>query len=188
MPTEPITENPAADKSETADSVVIVNTGDGKGKSTSAFGVMIRSVARGWNVAVVQFIKSGEWNVGEEKVGRQLGVDWFNEGEGFTWDSADIEHDKELARAGWQRAHDLIMAGEHQLVILDELTYLINWGWIDGEPVYETISNRPKKVNLVITGRDAPAELIDVADTVSEVVKVKHAFDRGILAKKGIDY
>ena len=80
------------------------------------------------------------------------------------------------------------MAGEHQIVILDELTYLINWGWIDAEPVYDTISNRPKKVNLVITGRDAPAELIEVADTVSEVVKVKHAFDRGILAKKGIDY
>ena len=80
--------------------MVIVNTGDGKGKSTSAFGVMIRGIARGWNVAVVQFIKSGEWNVGEEKIGRQLGVDWFNEGEGFTWDSADIEHDKDLARAG----------------------------------------------------------------------------------------
>lgn len=188
MATEPLTENPAKEKNKVAKSVVVVNTGDGKGKSSSAFGVMIRGLAREWNVAVVQFIKSGDWNVGEEKMGRSLGVDWFNEGEGFTWNSDDIEHDKALARAGWERAQALIMAGEHQLVILDELTYLINWGWIDPEPVYETIRQRPEKVNLVVTGRDAPQGLIDVADTVSEVVKVKHAFDRGILAKKGIDY
>ena len=188
MTTEPILENPAQNVSNVAKSIVVVNTGDGKGKSSSAFGVMIRGVARDWNVAVIQFIKSGDWNVGEEKVGRQLGVDWYNEGEGFTWNSDDLEHDKELARSGWQRAHDLIMAGEHQLIVLDELTYLINWGWIDPQPVYDTISNRPEHVNLVITGRDAPQKLIDVADTVSEVVKVKHAFDSGILAKKGIDY
>ena len=188
MTTEPLEENPAEHTSTIAKSLVVVNTGDGKGKSSSAFGVMVRGVARDWNVAVVQFIKSGEWNVGEEKIGRQLGVDWFNEGQGFTWNSKDIEHDKEIAQAGWDRARDLIMAGDHQLVILDELTYLLNWGWIDAEPVYETIRNRPEKVNLVITGRDAPQELIDVADTVSEVVKVKHAFDKGIVAKKGIDY
>jgi len=186
--TEPLMENPAADKSGRAESIVLVNTGDGKGKSSAAFGVMIRGIARGWDVAVVQFIKSGNWNVGEEKIGRQLGVDWHNEGEGFTWNSDDIEHDKELARAGWQKAADLIAADEHRLIILDELTYLINWGWIDPEPVYEAIRNRPSKVNVVITGRDAPQELIDLADTVSEVVKVKHAYDNGILAKKGIDY
>lgn len=186
--TEPLMENPAADKSGRAESIVLVNTGDGKGKSSAAFGVMIRGVARGWNVAVVQFIKSGNWNVGEEKIGRQLGVDWHNEGEGFTWNSDDIEHDKELARAGWQKAADLIAADEHRLIVLDELTYLINWGWIDPEPVYEAIRNRPPKVNVVVTGRDAPQELIDLADTVSEVVKVKHAYDNGILAKKGIDY
>jgi cob(I)alamin adenosyltransferase len=188
MATEPISENPAIDKSTVAKSLVVVNTGDGKGKSSAAFGVMIRGLAREWNVAVVQFIKSGEWNVGEEKIGRQLGVDWFNEGGGFTWDSGDLDHDKTIAEQGWNRARDLIMAGEHQLIILDELTYLINWGWIEPEPVYETIRNRPERVNLVITGRDAPQGLIDVADTVSEVVKVKHAFDSGILAKKGIDF
>jgi cob(I)alamin adenosyltransferase len=188
MATDPIEENPAADKSGFAKSVVVVNTGDGKGKSSSAFGVMVRGVARGWNIAVLQFIKSGEWNVGEEKIGVQLGVDWFNEGEGFTWDSDNIDHDKALAQQGWDHAAALIAAGEHELIILDELTYLINWGWIEAEPVYEAIRNRPEKVNLVITGRDAPQELIDVADTVSEVRKIKHAFDKGILAKKGIDY
>lgn len=188
MATDPISENPADGKTATVPSVVVLNTGDGKGKSTAAFGVMIRGIAKGWNVAVVQFIKSGDWNVGEEKVGKQLGVEWFSEGEGFTWNSDDIENDRRLAQQGWDKASALIMGGDHQLVILDELTYLINWGWVDPEPIYETIRNRPEKVNLVITGRDAPQGLIDVADTVSEVVKVKHAFDKGILAKKGIDY
>ena len=186
--TQPITENPVEDRTGYAKSIVVVNTGDGKGKSSSAFGVMLRGLARGWQVAVVQFIKSGDWNVGEEKIGRELGVQWHNEGEGFTWNSEDIEHDKALAQAGWQRAADIIAAGDHNLVLLDELTYLINWGWIEAEPVYEAIRNRPEHVSLVITGRDAPQGLIDVADTVSEVVKVKHAFDKGILAKKGIDY
>ena len=186
--TQPISENPAEEKSGYAKSIVLVNTGDGKGKSSAAFGVMVRGLARGWNVAVLQFITSGDWNVGEEKFGRQLGVEWHNEGEGFTWNSEDIEHDKALAQAGWEKAAAIIAAGEHELVLLDELTYLINWGWIEAEPVYEAIRNRPEHVNLVITGRDAPQELIDVADTVSEVVKIKHAFDTGILAKKGIDY
>ena len=187
-PSEVPLENPAAEKAGRAESIVLVNTGDGKGKSSAAFGVMIRGIARGWNVAVVQFVKSGNWNVGEEKIGRQLGVDWFNEGEGFTWNSENLEHDKAVARKGWAQAQALIEADDHQLIVLDELTYLINWGWIDPEPVYEVIRNRPPKVNVVVTGRDAPQKLIDLADTVSEVRKVKHAFDEGILAKKGIDY
>ncbi len=188
MATEPLEEYAHTDEKKTAKSLVVVNTGDGKGKSSAAFGIMVRGLALDWPVAVVQFIKSGDWNVGEEKMGRKLGVDWFNEGEGFTWNSEDIAHDKAIARQGWQRAADLITAGEHRLIILDELTYLINWGWVDPEPIYEAIANRPEKVNIVVTGRDAPQGLIDVADTVSEVRKVKHAFDNGIIAKKGIDY
>ena len=188
MATEPLEENPAKSKTTVAKSIVLVNTGDGKGKSSAAFGVMVRGLARDWPVAVVQFIKSGDWNVGEEKMGRKLGVDWFNQGDGFTWTSEDIENDKALAREGWEKAASLIAADEHRLIILDELTYLINWGWIEPEPVYEAIRNRPEKVNIVVTGRDAPEGLIEVADTVSEVVKVKHAYDQGILAKKGIDY
>ena len=188
MTTEPPTDKPPEADKNVAKSLVVVNTGEGKGKSSSAFGVMLRGLALDWPVAVVQFIKSGDWNVGEEKMGRKLGVDWFNQGDGFTWNSEDIEHDKALAQQGWDQAAALIAADEHRLIILDELTYLINWEWIDPEPVYEAIRNRPEKVNLVITGRDAPEGLIEVADTVSEVVKVKHAFDRGIIAKKGIDY
>lgn len=186
--TEPLTDNPAEHKSTVAKSLVVVNTGDGKGKSSAAFGIMIRGVARDWKVGVVQFVKSGDWNVGEEKIGRQLGVDWHNEGQGFTWNSEDLEQDKAIAQAGWDRAQALIEAGEHNLLILDELTYLINWGWIEAEPVYDAIENRPEHVSIVVTGRDAPEGLIEVADTVSEVVKVKHPFDVGIIAKKGIDY
>ena len=171
-----------------APSLVLVNTGNGKGKSSAAFGVMVRSVARGWPVAVVQFVKSGKWHVGEEKIGRQLGVDWFNVGDGFTWDSADLEHDKELARAGWHTAAEIIAAGAHRLVVLDEITYLCTWQWIDTEAVAEAIRSRPDDVSIVLTGRDAPTELIDVADTVTEMRKVKHAYDAGIVAKKGIDY
>jgi cob(I)alamin adenosyltransferase len=167
---------------------VIVNTGDGKGKSSSAFGVMVRAVARGWKVAVIQSIKSGEWNVGEEKVGRQLGVDWWAIGEGFTWDSDDLNRDEAVAREGWAHAKAVIQAGEHQVVILDEITYPMSWGWISTDDVVETIRTRPDTVNVVATGRDAPQPLIDVADTVTDMRMVKHAFERGIKAKKGIEY
>jgi cob(I)alamin adenosyltransferase len=169
-------------------SVVVVNTGDGKGKSTAAFGVLLRGIARGWRVAVIQFLKSGEWKVGEEKVGRDLGADWWALGEGFTWDSADLTEDEAVAQEAWRHAAAVIAAGEHRLVILDEITYPMNWGWISTEEVVAAISDRPDDVNIVLTGRDAPAALVDVADTVTEMRKVKHAYDRGVLAKKGVDY
>jgi len=186
--TEAPTEDPRRGDVHRAPSVVVLNTGDGKGKSSAAFGVMIRGIARGWPVAVVQFVKSGKWNVGEEKIGRQLGVEWRNVGDGFTWDSDDIEHDKALAREGWAQAAELIAAGKHRLVILDEITYLCTWGWIDTAEVAAAIAGRPETVNIVITGRDAPQELIDVADTVTEMRKIKHAYDAGINAMRGIEY
>jgi len=169
-------------------SLVLVNTGDGKGKSTAAFGVVMRGVARDWKVCVVQFIKSGKWKVGEEKVARRLGVDWLKGGDGFTWESPDLDQSEGRARAAWQLAAASITGGEYQLVVLDEITYPMNWGWIDGNEVVETIRNRPDRVNIVATGRDAPAELVEVADTVTEMVKVKHAYDRGIRARRGLDF
>ncbi len=173
----------------TTKSLVLVNTGDGKGKSTAAFGVVVRGVARGWSVGVVQFLKSGKWQVGEEQVCRdRLGVDWFAIGEGFTWDSADLSQDEAVAQAAWAHARALIEAGAHRLVVLDEITYPINWGWIDGAEVAATIAGRPEAVNIVCTGRDAPEALLAVADTVTEMRKVKHAYDTGVVAKKGIDY
>jgi cob(I)alamin adenosyltransferase len=171
------------------ESVVVVNTGDGKGKSTAAFGVVVRGVARGWDVAVVQFLKSGRWQVGEEQVCRdRLGVDWYAIGEGFTWDSADLSEDEAVASAAWSHAAALIAAGQHRLVVLDEITYPMTWGWISTDEVVAAIAERPAKVNVVCTGRDAPAGLVEVADTVTEMRKVKHAYDTGVLAKKGIDY
>ena len=171
-----------------AKSVVVVNTGDGKGKSTAAFGVVLRASARGWKIAVVQFLKSGKWHVGEQEAARRLGVDWWSIGEGFTWDSADLSEDEAVAREAWARAKALIAAGEHRLVVLDEVTYPINWGWIEAGDVVDTIRSRPEQVNVVVTGRDAPQVLVDAADTVTEMVNVKHAFDKGVRALRGIDY
>ena len=136
----------------------------------------------------MQFVKSGDWHVGEEKIGRQLGVDWFAVGEGFTWDSSDLQHDRIVARAGWARAAGLVSSGEYQLVILDELTYLCTWGWLDTADVVAVIGDRPEHVNVVVTGRDAPAELVEIADTVTEMREVKHAYRQGIRAMRGIDY
>jgi cob(I)alamin adenosyltransferase len=166
----------------------LVTTGNGKGKSSAAFGVMLRALAVDWPVAVMQFVKSGEWKVGEEKMGRQLGVDWLSFGDGFTWDSENLDDDKAHADAGWRAAKALIMAGRHRLVILDELTYLCTWGWIDQADVIATIAGRPEQVNVIVTGRDAPAELVAIADTVTEMTEVKHAYQQGIRAKRGIDY
>ncbi|MCX6520077.1 MAG: cob(I)yrinic acid a,c-diamide adenosyltransferase [Actinobacteria bacterium] len=187
-PDDPPTDDPRPLGLRGTDSLLLVNTGDGKGKSSAAFGVMVRAIARGWKVAVVQFVKSGDWKVGEEQVGRDLGVTWVNAGDGFTWDSNDLEHDKALAREGWAKAAEMVRAGEHHLVILDELTYLMNWGWVDADDVVATLVGRPRTVSVIVTGRDASEALIAAADTVTEMRKVKHAYDEGIAAKRGIDY
>lgn len=186
--TDALTDDPRPDGLRSASSLVIVNTGNGKGKSSAAFGVMLRALAAGWHVAVCQFVKSSDWQVGEEKIGRRLGVDWHAFGDGFTWDSDDLDRDIAHARDGWATAKGLITAGEHQLVILDELTYLCSWGWVDESDVIATIRDRPAHVNIVITGRDAPTSLIEVADTVTEMTEIKHAYQQGIRAKRGIDY
>jgi cob(I)alamin adenosyltransferase len=166
----------------------MVNTGDGKGKSTAAFGVVMRGVARGWRVSVIQFIKSGNWKVGEEQVAQRLGVDWAKTGDGFTWLSDDMQRTRARARAAWELAAATLAAGEHQLVVLDEITYPLNWDWIAIEDVLAAIRGRPEHVNVIATGRDAPAGLIEIADTVTEMVKVRHAYDRGVRAKRGLDF
>ena len=134
------------DKGElrTARSLVLVNTGHGKGKSSAAFGTLLRAVALDWPVAVVQFLKSGDWQVGEEKVCRELGVDWFAAGDGFTWDAEDLDESRATAAAAWKLASQLITAGDHRLIILDEISYALTWDWIDTESVVETI-RRPAR-------------------------------------------
>ena len=168
--------------------MVIVNTGDGKGKSTAAFGTALRAVARGWSVCVVQFVKSGRWKVGEEQSLKRLGVEWWAIGDGFTWDSKDMERSEAIAREAWRAAQDKLAAGTHQLVILDEITYPINWGWIPVAEVVTALSTRPEVVNVILTGRDAPEELVAVADTVTEMRARKHAFERGVRAIRGIEF
>ena len=182
-PTERITP-----ETHRAPSVVIVNTGDGKGKTTAAMGVVVRSLSRGWRVCVIQFVKSGKWHTGEVRLLTNLGADWHIMGDGFTWEVDDLDHSAEMAVAAWQVARDTIQSGEFNLVLLDEVTYPINWGWIDESTVVKTIKDRPPHVNVILTGRGASAGVIEMADTVSEVRKVKHAYDQGIRAAKGIDF
>jgi cob(I)alamin adenosyltransferase len=187
-PPEPPSEPPARPPRRDQPSIVIVNTGDGKGKSTAAFGTMLRAVARGWQVSVIQFMKSGRWRVGEETAARQLGIDWAATGDGFSWLSDDLERSRALAGAAWELARDVIAAGRHHLVVLDEITYPMNWGWIPAAEVAKTIRDRPAHVNVIATGRDAPGELLEVADTITEMTKVRHVYDTGVRARRGLDY
>ena len=184
---QPPTVPPPAGRERVA-SRVLVNTGDGKGKTSAAMGIAMRAVARGWRVAVVQFVKDGRWKTGEEALGRRLGVDWWSIGDGFTWSSRDMEQTEAIAREAWRSASELIRAGEHELVVLDEITYPLNWEWIDADEVIETIRTRPPHVNVVATGRDASTGLCEIADTVTEMIAIKHAFDAGVAAMRGIEF
>lgn len=174
--------------SEPRQGLVIVNTGDGKGKSSSAFGVMLRAVARGWNVIVIQFIKSDKWQTGERKMAEELGVDWITGGDGFTWESDDMDATVEAAREAWDRARSILAGGDYDLVILDEATYPVSFEWIPVEDVVDAIKGRQAHTNVIITGRDADDALIELADTVTEMRKVKHVFDAGVPARKGLDF
>ena len=169
-------------------SIVLVNTGHGKGKSSAAFGVMVRGWARGWRVGVVQFVKGGKWKTGERKLADQLGIEWHTLGDGFTWESTDLERTAELGREAWKAAADKLASGDYDLLILDELTYPMTYGWVDAGEVAQAIRDRAPRTSVVATGRDAPDELVEVADTVTEMRKVKHAYDEGISATKGIEF
>ena len=169
-------------------SLVIVNTGDGKGKSSSAFGVMLRAVAQGWNVIVIQFIKSDKWQTGERKMAERLGVDWITGGDGFTWESDDIDATVDAAKEAWDRARTVIAGGEYDLVILDEATYPVSFEWIPVTEVVDAIVGRPARTNIIVTGRDADEALIEIADTVTEMRMVKHVFNQGVTARKGLDF
>jgi cob(I)alamin adenosyltransferase len=170
------------------DSIVLVNTGDGKGKSSAAFGVMGRGWARGWRVGVVQFMKGGKWNAGERKLADHLGVDWWTLGDGFTWESDDLDESAAKNRHAWQIARGKLASGEYDLLILDELTYVVNYGWVPVGEVVDGIRGRWPKTNVVVTGRNAPPEVLEIADTVTEMSVVKHAYQQGITAIKGIEY
>jgi cob(I)alamin adenosyltransferase len=168
--------------------LVLVNTGHGKGKSSAAFGVMGRAWARGWRVGVVQFIKSGRWKTGERKLADHLGVEWHTMGDGFTWESTDLDATAAMGRHAWEAARDKLRSGDYDLLILDEITYVMTYGWVPVEDVVTALRGRAPRTNVIITGRDAPAEIVELADTVTEMRKVKHAYDQGVQARKGIEY
>lgn len=170
------------------DSRILLNTGDGKGKSSAAFGVMVRGWTRGWRVAVVQFMKGGKWHSGERELADKLGIDWWTVGDGFTWDSTDLAATAERNAHGWQLAREKLASGDYDLVILDEITYLVNYGWVDAHDVVSGITGRWAKTNVVMTGRNAPPELVDLADTVTEMRVVKHPYADGVRARRGIEY
>jgi cob(I)alamin adenosyltransferase len=170
------------------ESIVLLNTGHGKGKSSAAFGVMARGWARGWRVGVVQFIKGGKWKTGERKLADHLGIEWHTLGDGFTWESTDLDETAAKGRHAWDVAAGKLASGDFDLLILDELTYAVKYEWVPVDEVVAGIRDRAEGTNVVMTGRDAADELVELADTVTEMRKIKHAYDRGIKGKKGIEY
>lgn len=170
-------------------SLLMINTGKGKGKTTAALGLAFRAVGHGFRVSVIQFIK-GSWHYGEIETAGRL-ADWidFNVmGRGFTWKSDDLEKDAAMARAAWEMAMTKIQSGEYRLVILDEMTYLFKYGMLDVDEVIAFLERRPDTVHIVITGRDAPEKLVAAADMVTEMHAVKHPHAAGVSAQRGIEF
>ena len=167
--------------------LLIVITGNGKGKSTSAFGTIVRALGHGMKVGVVQFIKS-RTDTGEEAfLGKQPGVEWHVTGDGFTWDTQDREQDIATAQRGWAIAARMLADPSYQLVVLDELTYLLSYGYLDSDSVLDALAHRPPDQHVIVTGRAASDVLIELADTVSIIADEKHAYRAGIKAQPGID-
>ncbi|MGZ4698606.1 MAG: cob(I)yrinic acid a,c-diamide adenosyltransferase [Oryzihumus sp.] len=181
--------------------LTIVHTGAMKGKSTAAFGLALCGWNQGWDIGVFQFVKSAKWKVGEESAFRALGdlhertgvggpVQWHKMGEGWSWSrKAGTEEDHAAAALeGWREIQRRLDAGTHDLYVLDEFTYPLKWGWVDVADVVATLSARPGHQHVVITGRDAPAELVAAADLVTEMTKVKHPMDAGQKGQRGIEW
>jgi cob(I)alamin adenosyltransferase len=168
--------------------LVIVNTGHGKGKTTAALGVLLRAWGRGMRVCMLQFIKARTANFGEERAARKLGVEMIPLGDGFTWTSQDIARDRALAREGWALCREKIASGEYDIVILDEITYCFTFGWLDLGEVLAVLRDRPPRLHVILTGRDAPQELIDFADLVTEMREIKHPYKDGVKAQRGIEF
>jgi cob(I)alamin adenosyltransferase len=167
---------------------LIVHTGTGKGKSTAAFGLMLRGWAQDWKVGVFQFVKSSKWKVGEERAAEALGIDWHKMGASWSWIQREEATSEALARQGWEEVKGALAAQTYRMLVLDEFTYVMSRGWVPVDEVLSTLAARPGSQHVVITGRGAPAELIEAADIVTEMTKVKHPFDQGEKGQKGIEW
>ncbi|WP_181771449.1 cob(I)yrinic acid a,c-diamide adenosyltransferase [Amycolatopsis pittospori] len=181
--------------------LLAVHTGEMKGKSTAAFGMALRAWNQGWSIGVFQFVKSAKWRVGEEAAFRALGklhddtgqggkVEWHKMGEGWSWarKSGSEEDHAVNAREGWAEIKRRLAAETHDFYVLDEFSYLLKWGWLEVEDVVSTLTSRPGHQHVVITGRYAPPELIEAADLVTEMTKVKHPMDAGQKGQRGIEW
>ena len=167
--------------------LVLVHTGDGKGKSTAAFGLAFRALGRDKAVKVFQFMKVPSARFGEHRLAERVGLPIEGLGDGFSWKSKDLEHSAQLARDGWAKARAAILSGDYFLLVLDEVTYPLIYGWLDLQDVLDTLAQRPAHVHVCLTGRRCPQEIIDIADTVTEMKLVKHAFQAGVPAQRGIE-
>ncbi len=177
----------AIEQADRDQGLLLVLTGNGKGKSSSAFGMVSRALGHGMKVAVAQFIK-GSRDTGEEAFFKQqAGISWYVLGEGFTWETQNLERDIETAAKGWQVVRQLLADSDISLIVLDELTYPLKYGWLDCEVVLADLAQRPAMQHVIITGRAAPLPLLEAADTVTELADKKHAFRAGVKAQKGID-
>jgi cob(I)alamin adenosyltransferase len=169
--------------------LVIVNTGNGKGKTTAALGVLMRAWGRRMRVGGIQFFKHENANFGELRTSAHLGIELTPMGDGFTWTSRDIDETRAKALHGWETAKRTIANGEYDIFLLDEFTYVMSLGWLDPADVVGWLrANKPPALHLIITGRDAPAELIEYADLVTEMREVKHPFNQGVKAQPGVEF
>lgn len=169
--------------------IVLVNTGEGKGKSSSAFGMVFRAAGWGMRVCVIQFIK-GQWQTGEQKAAERFdNIEWHALGDGFTWDTKNPEQDIKTSRAIWQLSKEKILSEAYDLVLLDEINYCCGYQWISGQEIADFITyEKPAWMHLILTGRNAASEVIEVAHTVTEMQPIKHAFKQGIKAEQGIEF
>jgi len=169
--------------------LVLVYTGEGKGKSSSAFGVIVRALGWGQKVGVVQFIK-GAWKTGERQFFSKFDgqMDWHTMGEGFTWDTQDLERDTATAQAAFAQAREMLESGRYDLLVLDEVNIALRYGYLSETDVIEGLKARSKRTSVILTGRDAKPAICGYADLVSEMRAIKHPFDAGIKAVRGIDF
>ena len=169
--------------------LTLVYTGTGKGKTTAALGVLLRAWGHDMRVVMLQFMKAttGKW--GEIRAAERMGVEIIPLGQGFTWTSEDLAHDRTLAQQCWQRCREKIESNAYDIVIMDEITYTLTYGWLDIDEVLTTLRNRHPSLSVILTGRDAPDALIDYADLVTEMREIKHPYKtQGVLAQKGLDF
>jgi cob(I)alamin adenosyltransferase len=169
--------------------ILLVHTGSGKGKSSSAFGVVFRAAGWGMRVCVIQYIK-GQWKTGEEQAARRFdNIEWHALGDGFTWDTKNPEQDRKTSREIWEFSKQKIRSQAYDLVVLDEINYCCSYGWLTGREIAEFIrQEKPPWMHLILTGREAPDEILELADTATEMRPLKHAFDAGIKAEQGIEF